>query len=466
MEDRYKDSPYRPHLLRDGSALASVRTFEVLKSERIDGGSPLFTIRISTQDVDRGNDVMHAQGVKLANYLNNPVVLWSHEHWTPAIGIAHNIVVGDTYIDAVTEFHERTQLSWEVAALVAGGYLRTASIGAIPLRYGQESPVTQEMIDAGRAYPGIGSIRHIEEWELIEYSIVNVPMNQNALIQNSFDAILRRAINDGAIAADAEILRRHERLIGAKSAILRPYGKDAITASELDATTTEKKQHTPHTSNKDIAKMSTEEILTAIEDLGKQLQVDLMNVDGEHDQRSTDAIEAIAITMKGVAEVVGLKTQNADIKKIAQAIIKSSAAHIDAVTALGVEPASRPEDEPDPQAEDPATDAATPADPAMQASKWLGDIVEAELINAKALTATQIKTLTHIIATKAGARFSKETLAAIDEIRSSLKQASKGLDRLVASGGQAADEGKSAAEAVKKIPLSAVQDDILKRYQN
>lgn len=125
----------------------------------------IFTL--SKTSADRANDVVHQDGWKLASYMNNPVILWGHNHSIPAIGrMGRMHVEGDALVGAVTfATAEQHPFADTVYRLVEGGFLNAGSVGFIPHRY--------EI----RADGGLDFLEN----ELIEYSIVNIPMHPEAL---------------------------------------------------------------------------------------------------------------------------------------------------------------------------------------------------------------------------------------------------------------------------------------------
>jgi HK97 family phage prohead protease len=143
------------------------KTFAVTVEQKDSSGG---RIRISSQQVDRDRDRVVSGGVVLANYLQNPIVLWGHGYYEPwqTIGRTENIEVLDG--ELVADFELRPAANEQdpqnvVRLLWEGGWINAASIGFNPLRW-QEN-------DLGG--------RDITEWELLEWSLVPIPANQNAL---------------------------------------------------------------------------------------------------------------------------------------------------------------------------------------------------------------------------------------------------------------------------------------------
>lgn len=127
---------------------------------------------ITTPNFDRGNDRVFPLGGKLDNYLKNPVVMWLHDYrgMTEAGGIPvakcpylkateAGIVSGPPEFLEGDAFAQRVKNAWEK------GFIKTASIGFQPIK-------SQENERGGFDYL---------EWEMLEYSLVPIPMNAEAM---------------------------------------------------------------------------------------------------------------------------------------------------------------------------------------------------------------------------------------------------------------------------------------------
>lgn len=128
---------------------------------------------ISVEVSDRYGDIVRSDGMDKSAYEKNPVVLYGHSHkgfpvgrslWQKATTLSN----GKRGIIAKTQFAD-TEEGKVTYKLWRDGYLNAASIGFIPKSY-------DAMIDNGE-FKGYD----IKGWELLEYSIVPVPANQEAL---------------------------------------------------------------------------------------------------------------------------------------------------------------------------------------------------------------------------------------------------------------------------------------------
>jgi hypothetical protein len=127
-------------------------------------------IIISTGDLDRDKDRVLPHGAQIADYLRNPVVQYGHNYADPwaTVGRTTSLSVNDKGVTADFELRPAAneqdpqnivRLLWE------GEWIRTASIGFVPLGFEENS-------DGGLDYT---------DWQLLEWSLVPVPANQNAL---------------------------------------------------------------------------------------------------------------------------------------------------------------------------------------------------------------------------------------------------------------------------------------------
>jgi len=138
--------------------------------------------RISTTSVDREGDVVLPSGLKLADYKKNPVVLLNHDNGSLPIGRALSVKRTSDAVIAKVQFAERPPehpitAEWvpdTILSLFKQKILRAFSVGFVPT----------DMRDANekdRKRYGDNARRIITQWDLMEFSVVPVPANQDAL---------------------------------------------------------------------------------------------------------------------------------------------------------------------------------------------------------------------------------------------------------------------------------------------
>jgi HK97 family phage prohead protease len=138
--------------------------------------------RISTTSVDRDGDVMLPSGVDLSDFTKNPVVLFGHDSNRIPVGRAVAIHRRAQDIVAKVQFAERPKSlpdmqEWvpdTIFSLFQQKILNAFSVG---FTIQDSRPATKH--DIARFGDGVRQI--ITKWNLLEFSVVPVPANQDAL---------------------------------------------------------------------------------------------------------------------------------------------------------------------------------------------------------------------------------------------------------------------------------------------
>jgi HK97 family phage prohead protease len=144
---------------------AKRKRFDVIVG-RAAGASSDARLTITTQQEDREGDILIPEGAVLDAYRKNPVVLFSHDHYS--IPVART-----TSLDVIPGRGIRADFVWlkndpdadRVRNAFEQGVLNAASVGFRPLAW---DPL------------GTGGYRYTK-WELLEWSIVAVPANAEAV---------------------------------------------------------------------------------------------------------------------------------------------------------------------------------------------------------------------------------------------------------------------------------------------
>jgi HK97 family phage prohead protease len=144
-----------------------VKTFNVeIETKRADGGR----IVINTGNLDRQHDRVLPMGARLENYQKNPIVQFGHNYRDPFATIGRTTSITKNDLGLVAEFELRPPANDQdpqhiVKLLWEGGWIKTASIGFVPMQGTENS-------EGGYDF---------SEWELLEWSLVPVPANAEAL---------------------------------------------------------------------------------------------------------------------------------------------------------------------------------------------------------------------------------------------------------------------------------------------
>lgn len=150
-----------------------------LPIETKDLGDRSVQFTISKEVVDRDGDTLRAGGVDFTNYMKNPVFLPFHNSRDFPLGkvtkfwVEGNSVKAIVYFPTLEELSSDPALASEKAKLVdftyyayKMGMLNAVSVGFIPLEWTE----TKDGYD-------------ITKWELLEFSAVAVPANQDAIAE-------------------------------------------------------------------------------------------------------------------------------------------------------------------------------------------------------------------------------------------------------------------------------------------
>jgi HK97 family phage prohead protease len=152
-----------------------------LPSDVMIGENRQITFIITTEDVDRDYDKVMQDGIQLNHFGNNAIVLFEHDHNKP-IGRVVDLKHTKSGLQATVEFMPADNpqfgtLAEGVYRAVCDNYIRTTSIGFLPLEFTRTDDVTR---GAGTFDGGVD----FTKIDLFELSIVSVPSNPYALVQN------------------------------------------------------------------------------------------------------------------------------------------------------------------------------------------------------------------------------------------------------------------------------------------
>lgn len=149
---------------------------------RVAEGERSVEAKISTAAVDRTGYVLMPSGANIKNFKANPVVYFAHDYWSLPVGKSVAIKSTDNAIIAKTEFAARpddypADKEWvpdTLLSLYKQGVLRGWSVGlnVIESRAANKRDIESYGGDVRRV---------ITKWELVEYSVAPIPMNQEAL---------------------------------------------------------------------------------------------------------------------------------------------------------------------------------------------------------------------------------------------------------------------------------------------
>jgi HK97 family phage prohead protease len=165
-------------------------------------GSRTVTFVLSDGSVDRMGDTIDPDGWDLAAFRKNPVVLWAHDALAPPIGRLTNVFSDGTRLIGDVEFAaaETYEFADTIFRLVREGFLSAGSVGFLPIEFYFAKDRDRSM--------GVD----FHQCELLEFSIVPVPANANALAQACAKGLLEyrdaERLGAGQFADRADRLHR------------------------------------------------------------------------------------------------------------------------------------------------------------------------------------------------------------------------------------------------------------------
>jgi len=196
---------------RDGGD-AIVRKQAIANAEDLGNRQIKFTI--STGGVDRENDRLSADGWSLKSYRKNPVVMFAHDYKQLPVARAVSISQENGNLVSTAEFAtaDLNPFAETVYRMIKGGFLNAVSVGFRPQKFkSAERDNGQQGFD-------------FEEQELLEYSVVPIPANPQALVAASKHGIDLDPITVWAKSWLEKAVPEHVRFKGMVPANPADYG--------------------------------------------------------------------------------------------------------------------------------------------------------------------------------------------------------------------------------------------------
>ena len=283
------------------------KTFDVEIVEKRDNGG---RIMISTGSYDRDNDRVIPGGGKFTNYLKNPVVQYGHNYREPWATVGRTTKLEITKTGIIADFDLRPAASESdpqniVLLLWNGDWVRTASIGFSPIKREDNE---REGID-------------FAEWELLEWSIVPIPSNQEALRQ----AVKAYPEPAGAPAeGESETGKPKKRVTSSadSSHELPSSGEETLGADPEPPSSGEEKGDLP-TEDTPSGELSTEK---------STRKAELLKVEGENEQKLPESDEKLENPPKTPKKPESEPSEELDAPKLDDGLLDAVEAFIDEVT--------------------------------------------------------------------------------------------------------------------------------------
>lgn len=146
--------------------------YEMEGTEPKDDGIWSFTI--STPDVDRYGTIIVPSGIDYSAYMNNPVVLINHKSDYLPIGKCLGFFLNGENLEATIQLDMNDEKACKVNDKIKNGFVSAVSVGIIPIEQ------TEQNIDGEK-------VTTYTKSELVEFSVVTIPANRDALIKKTFE---------------------------------------------------------------------------------------------------------------------------------------------------------------------------------------------------------------------------------------------------------------------------------------
>jgi hypothetical protein len=153
-----------------------------------------FVFRISSEDIDRGNDVIKIDGWDFDAFAQNPTVLNAHDNLALPIATSTMPWKSNKTLLAIAKFPSPgvSAESDQVAAALTAGLVRGASVAFMPKKWNFTKDPSRPL--------GID----FEAAQLLEWSVCSLPANPTCLVLGTVsDGKSRSALKDGSAPADA-----------------------------------------------------------------------------------------------------------------------------------------------------------------------------------------------------------------------------------------------------------------------
>jgi HK97 family phage prohead protease len=142
----------------------------------------LYTFVVSTPEVDRYGTIIMPSGIDYTAYLNNPIVLAQHDSDKWPIGRCLGFAMNGENLEATIQIECITEEGKKLNKLINAGYVKAVSVGIIPKEYEEKTIDGQKVTIYTKS-------------ELVEFSVVSVPANRQALLKKSMKTLLQDSIN-------------------------------------------------------------------------------------------------------------------------------------------------------------------------------------------------------------------------------------------------------------------------------
>lgn len=156
-------------IMGDPERLVYKQFTAAIDQKRVDTEARTVRFVITTDGVDRDNDVIDPKGWEVDDFVKSPVVLWAHDYSMPPVARALDVTPTARGLESTAQFPTKGIYPFAdmVFDLIKDGFLNASSVGFRPL-------------EAAKAEDRDGL--NFSKQSLLEWSIVPVPANAEALV--------------------------------------------------------------------------------------------------------------------------------------------------------------------------------------------------------------------------------------------------------------------------------------------
>lgn len=141
----------------------------------------IWNVVVSTPEIDRYGTIIVPSGIDYTAYMKNPIVLAQHQSDKWPVGRCLGFFLNGENLEATMQIECITDNGKSLNSLINAGYVKAVSVGIIPIEK-EEQTINGEKVTV------------FTKSELVEFSIVSVPANRNALIKRSMKEAIAQTI--------------------------------------------------------------------------------------------------------------------------------------------------------------------------------------------------------------------------------------------------------------------------------
>jgi HK97 family phage prohead protease len=150
------------------------RDYENGEGEYEEKDDGIWSFTISTPDVDRYGTIIIPSGIDYTAYMNNPVVLINHKSDYLPIGKCLGFFMNGENLEATIQLDMNDEKACKVNDKIKNGFVSAVSVGIIPIEQTEQTIEGEKIITYTKS-------------ELVEFSVVTIPANRDALIKKHFE---------------------------------------------------------------------------------------------------------------------------------------------------------------------------------------------------------------------------------------------------------------------------------------